>query len=324
VTAPGDGVGGMTPMGLIDDATIEAMVRGDDVPAPYTALATLVRQVQTTAERQVPSPSPALRELFVAPDPADTAPLAPVGDATVVALPLVDPGHANGDGPGTGSTDARAGGTTRPRHAAPGGRHGRRHRSLGGRVAVGAGVALAGIVTIAGAGAAGVLPGPVRTVVEFVSPVDPPSPHAEDDPGTTVPEGDPARGAGSEDAPTGGDPAVGSPTTTPGGVTPGGVTPADPADPGAPGDGADPADPADPATPVVPGPATASDDGIDRAGDTPAEPRLPTTTAPSPTTSTTTAVRPGASDDTPGGTAPTTPGAPAVTAPGDTAPRRTP
>ena len=366
MTATGDGDGEMAPMWLVDDETIEALVRGDEVAAPFAALATVTRGLQAAGEGPAPIPSPELQALLsgAAPilgiaDPhvgavdgavadgaeapgirhnghglnghrlnghgadgvtlnghrvdvpaigaaldgsmsaggahgagsvqgvdgtvADPNPAVAPGstDATVVALPLA--GRRQGDSAGA---PAAAG----PAHA----RRRPRRRSLAGRVAVGASVAVAGVVAIAGAGAAGVLPDAVRTVVEFVSPVDPPSPKTDHDP--AVPTG----ADGSSDG-------RGSPTTTPSGTRP--ATPSSGADPAT----GTPATPADPATPGIPAPA--ADGGLDQAGDTPAEPHLPTTPPPS-TAPTVPATAPGA-------TAPSqSDGAPGDTAPGTTAPTR--
>jgi hypothetical protein len=124
-------------------------------------------------------------------------------------------------------------------------------RGRAAKVALGASVAAAGVVGIAGAGAAGVLPEPMRDLVEFLSPIDPPEPSTpaderddrETDGTNTGPRGATSDGSPRTGDPAGGDPGGGSSTTA-----------------------------------ATPGPAPAAEDGLDRAAETPAAPRLPTTT----------------------------------------------
>ena len=172
----------MSSTSRLDESTIEAIVRGDEVGGGWRDLAAFAADVRTASERPPPQPSPELAHLIArgAPRPA------PERDATRGA----------------------------PRHRAP------RRRSALARAAgiglvakVGLGAAAAAAVAGAGAAAAAVMPGApghaVRDAIEVVTPVD----FAEREPATTG-EPDHPRSGGSQ-APSG----AGGPTVaeTPGG-----------------------------------------------------------------------------------------------------------
>jgi|SRR5829696_447845 len=204
----GDDSREMASTWLIDDDTSEAITRGDDVDLGLASIAAVARRIEAEGDRPPPSPSPELQALFVArghPRPGAVRP------------------HRRGRVAG------RAGDVA--------------GRSLVARAAIGASVAATVVAAVSGAAAAGVLPEPVREVVEFVSPVNPPSPPAGDrheDDGASTPATPGGRGA----------------------ATPGGAA----------------ADDSGSGT-VTPAPAPAATEGLDRAAETPASSHLPTTTS---------------------------------------------
>ncbi len=172
----------MSPTSLLDDSTIEAIVRGDEVGAGWRDLAVFAAQVRAVSERPPSQPSPELAHL--------------------IAEGLPHPSPVSG-------VAARG-----PRHRAP------RRRSALARAAgiglvakVGLGAATAAAVAGAGAAAAAVLPGApghaVRDAIEVVTPVD----FTEREPATTSEPG-PARSGGSRASSGAGGPAV---AETPGG-----------------------------------------------------------------------------------------------------------
>ena len=263
--ASGDGDAEMAAMAL-DDETIEAIVRGEPVEGRVAAaLATVARGIEAAGDGPLPAPSAELRLLLAVGPPGAAAP----ADGPPVDTTSIEVAAVAGVAPDATVVD------------------------LAARLAVAAGVAAVGTVALTGAGAAGVLPTPVRSVVDFVSPVDLPAPADEaptdaDDP----PVAPAADGATTSPA--------GSPTVPLGGAAPGG----------------------DPSPAPSAGPSPAADQGLARAGETPAAPHLPTTTA-APGTSvpggSPSATAPGATVTTPVPETPpvptTAPSAPAVTRP---------
>ncbi len=158
----------MSSTSQLDDSTIEAIVRGDEVGVGWRGLAAFAAEVRTASERPPPQPSPELAHLIARGAPR---PLRPAPERT-----------------------ARRGA---PRHRAP------RRGSVLARVAgvgvvakVCLGATAAAAVAGAGAGAAAVLPGApghaVRDAIEVVTPVD----FAEREPATTgEPDHAPSAGA---------------------------------------------------------------------------------------------------------------------------------
>lgn len=136
MSASGDDVSEMAAPSLLDDATIDALVRGDEVHPRHDDLAAFVAGVRATADRPPPSPSSTLATLMV-------------------AGPMIT------DRPGV-----RRRRTTR---AAPA-------RVPGRPLAVKIGAAVATAAAVVGAGAAGVLPAGadtvVRSAIEAVTPVE--------------------------------------------------------------------------------------------------------------------------------------------------------
>ena len=165
-----DHVSEMSPPSLLDDSTIEAIVRGDEVGAGWRDLAAFAAQVRAVSERPPSLPSPELARMI-----ADGVPqLAPVRDLSA----------------------------REPRHRAPRRRPAfARAAGIGLVAKVSLGAAAAAAVAGAGAAAAAVLPGApghaVRDAIEVVTPVD----FAEHEPATTG-EPDHARSGGAR-APSG-------------------------------------------------------------------------------------------------------------------------
>jgi hypothetical protein len=157
VTTPSDDVAEMPPAPEIDDPTIEAIVRGDDVAVEVRDLAMFAAHVRAVADRPPSRPSTPLARLF-----ADGLPA--VGRAAPVA-----------------AEPARARRRSRPgrRHLARTGPPRRARRTLARALGVGLVAKLslgATAAAVAGAGASGVLPGPagraVRGAIEVVTPVE--------------------------------------------------------------------------------------------------------------------------------------------------------
>ena len=143
----GDHEPGMSINRLLDDDTIESIVRGDEVDPYFEPLAAFARQVRTLGDEPVPTPSPALRALIAQ--------------------------------AGTSEPRARRRSRMLARGATPtpGNRTGLR---LTAKVGLGAAVAT---VTMAGAAAAGVLPDrandAVRNAIAAVTPLDDTEPATE-------------------------------------------------------------------------------------------------------------------------------------------------
>jgi hypothetical protein len=173
----------MSAPSLLDDSTIEAIVRGDEVGAGWRDLAAFAAQVRAVSERPPSRPSPELARMIAEGVPQ----LAPVRDLWA----------------------------REPRHRAP-----RRRPALARAAGIGLvakvslGAAAAAAVAGAGAAAAAVLPGApghaVRDAIEVVTPVD----FAEREPATTG-EPDHARSGGAREPSGAGRPAVDSPSGSP-------------------------------------------------------------------------------------------------------------
>ena len=160
----------MSSTSLLDDSTIEAIVRGEEVGVGWRDLAAFAAEVRTASERPPPPPSPELAHLL-----------------------------AEGVGHPAPAHDVAARG---PRHRVPRRRSGLARAAGIGLVAkVGLGATAAVAVAGAGAAAAAVMPGApghaVRDAIEVVTPVD----FAEREPATTG-EPDHARSGGAR-APSG-------------------------------------------------------------------------------------------------------------------------
>lgn len=138
---PSDHVPEMPAVPLLDDATVDAILVGDRGPRGVDHLAAFAADVRATAERPPPRPSPALAALL-----AD-------------GIPASSPGRA--------TRSPSAGHRRRPALATASG--------LGLAAKVGVATAAA-VASLAGAAAAGVLPGdtdaPVRKVIELFTPVE--------------------------------------------------------------------------------------------------------------------------------------------------------
>jgi hypothetical protein len=146
VSAAGDNESEMSPTGLLDDETIEAIVAGDDVDARFDQIVAFARHVQALGDGPPPPASPALEAMLA-------APRSRIG--------------GNGRRPRTlAVAAAKVAGL-----------------GLAAQVGLGATVAAAGVVA---AGAGGVLPGPandrVRGAIEAVTPIDFGGPGASDEP----------------------------------------------------------------------------------------------------------------------------------------------
>jgi hypothetical protein len=124
----------------LDDETIEALVRGDEVDPQFEPLALFARSVRALGDGPPPTPSPALRAL------------------------IESGGRSDGLGTTTRVLAARATSRTRGRRAGMG---------LAAKLGLGTAVAAG---SMAGAAAAGVLPdqaqNPVRAAIEAVTPVE--------------------------------------------------------------------------------------------------------------------------------------------------------
>jgi hypothetical protein len=192
VTAPSDDVAEMPPAPVIDDPTIEAIVRGDDVAVEVRDLAIFAAHVRAVADRPPSRPSPPLARLF-----ADGLPA--VGRAAPVAA---EPARAR--------RRSRPG-SRHPRHLGRTGAPRRARLTLARALGVGLVAKLClgatAAAAVAGAGASGVLPGPagraVRGAIEVVTPVE----FRERDPAPAGPRGvrDPSPGTERTGA-TGDDP----------------------------------------------------------------------------------------------------------------------
>jgi hypothetical protein len=146
VSTAGDNESEMSPTGLLDDDTIEAIVAGDEVDARFDQIVAFARHVQALGDGPPPPASPALEAMLA-------APRSRVG--------------GNGRRPRTlAVAAAKVAGL-----------------GLAAQVGLGATVAAAGVVA---AGAGGVLPGPandrVRGAIEAVTPIDFGGPGASDEP----------------------------------------------------------------------------------------------------------------------------------------------
>jgi hypothetical protein len=257
MTGTSDNEARMGPMWLIDDAVAEALTQGDPVDERFAPIADAARHIAATADGPVPEPSAELRALL-----GRDGPCTLVGGAAPSAPAAGRPGE-------------------------------RRHLGRARKVAVAVSLAAGGVVGLTGAAAAGVLPSPLRTAIDTVSPLDLPEPAgAESDrpePGPTSTSGSTQPGGNSSSTTRRSEDV---PTTGPSG-----------------GDGR----PSPPAS------------GLDRAGETPAAPNLPTSVPVGPPASTPATTHP-TSSTTPAATTPasTTPGAtaPGATAPGATATAR--
>jgi hypothetical protein len=69
VSVPGEYEDEMSPTGLLGDATVEALVAGDEVDARFDQLAAFARQARTLRDEPLPAPSPALEAVFAGRDP---------------------------------------------------------------------------------------------------------------------------------------------------------------------------------------------------------------------------------------------------------------
>jgi hypothetical protein len=150
VSTFGDDGSEMTPIWLMDDDTVEAIVAGDEVDARFAPLTAFAHNVRALGDEPVPTASPALEDLF-----------------------------ARGAAPGRS-------GQRRPRMLAQGlVTAAAKLAALGVAAKVGLGVSVAA-ASVAGAGAAGALPDPandrVRGAIEAVTPVDFDDPADSDDP----------------------------------------------------------------------------------------------------------------------------------------------
>ena len=195
----GDDVSDMPVTPLLDDATIDALIRGDDVHPRHRDLATFATMVRAAGERPPPAPSAALAAVLA----GDTG-LRAAGDRPERDRPEGD--RPEGDRPAltrrTGTLAKAAG------------------LGVAVKLMLGASAAAAGVL---GAGAAGVLPDAaddrVRHALETVTPLD--FPEADEGESDDGPAGDPSPGPDARDAGDG-------PGTTDGGL-----------DSGWPGQGAD-------------------------------------------------------------------------------------
>jgi hypothetical protein len=140
VSSPGDHVREMPSAPLLDDATIDAILGGDRVPPGVDHLATVAAGVRALGERPPPRPSPELAALLTH------------------GMPVAPPGRA---------TRATARHRRRPALATASG------LGLAAKVGV---ATTAAVASLAGAAAAGVLPGdtdaPVRKAIEVFTPVE--------------------------------------------------------------------------------------------------------------------------------------------------------
>ncbi len=273
MSGTGDNGPEMPLTGLLDDATIEAIVAGDQVDARFDQLAAFARHVRALGDGSTPPASPELQAVLtglVAPTLAERT-LA--GPTHVVRTGGAAPGHPryNGSSRSPSPRQYRRGrlATAAAKVAGLG---------LAAQVGLGASVAAAGVLA---AGAGGVLPGPaterVRGAIEAVTPFDFGGPGAHE----------PAR---RDDSDNFGDRVSSDATGESDGNS-----------------GVDGGEISDEAPGAAHRPST-SDTGTDRAGETPAAPHLPDSTGsdstdhPSGVDETPGATAPG--DTAPGATAP--------------------